>query len=94
MYSWQRSKGISKETVCPKCHKSYKDDEYDFEEDECLFCLFPETSPLLPTEKNEFQENETGERRLLDELDYIPEVQSEASKRSYTKYKQGRKRKA
>lgn len=91
MGNWRRAKGLIKATnQCPRCHGEYSDDEYSIEDDECLFCLFPETSGRRPVPMNHtygVPKNETDERKLLDDLEYVPEKQSKASKKAYNNYK-------
>ncbi len=84
--SWKRMKGMIKSVNrCPKCRGLLPDEDYDFDEDMCLNCLFPQSAKHMITPINKdfgFDRNITSERELLDNLEYIPEVQSEAAKRS------------
>jgi hypothetical protein len=81
-------KGIGNDLFeCPKCHAERTSEEYDTVEDCCLFCLFPETSDRRPAEFNELGLNETQERVLLDNLDYIPTKQSETAEKSLKAFK-------
>jgi hypothetical protein len=89
--SWKRMKGLEKATnQCPRCHGEFTDDEYDSEEDLCLFCLFPETSgaaaPLINYDYG-FPRNITPERYVLDNLDRIDEKQSKRAQKEREAYK-------
>ena len=86
---WKRMKGMVKATNrCPKCRGEYPDEEYDNENDLCLWCLFPQAQKSLSAELDDTGRNETYERKMLDELDYIPEKQSAAAKKSYKAFKE------
>lgn len=69
-------KGIEKSVnQCPKCNGEFSDSEYDTEQDICLYCLFPEAGKHQPTEfeyKSGYAKNNPQERKVLDELEYIP----------------------
>ena len=88
-YSWKRNKGIINENNCPKCHGCYPDDEYEFDDDLCTWCLFPEALKKAPSEKDKVTGiNVTQERLLLDNLDEVVEKQSKAAKKKMDSYKQ------
>jgi hypothetical protein len=75
---------------CPHCHGEFPDDEYDQEEDSCLYCLFPESSKTTPPIINHeygFPRNITPERHLLDNLENTPEKQSEQASIARDEYK-------
>jgi len=88
-YNWMRSKGMAKVTRCPKCHGEFPDDEYDFEEDLCTWCVFPEVLRKAPAEKDKTSgANITQERLLLDNLDEVVEKQSKAAKKKMDGFKE------
>lgn len=85
---WRRMKGMGNDRFeCPSCHVTVPEDEFSLEDDLCLLCLFPETSDKRPVERNEDGLNETSERKILDNLDYIPEKQSESSQKAFKSFK-------
>ena len=70
--SWRRAKGLA-DNSCPKCKGRYKDEEFDFDEDMCYFCLFPNASQSRPAEYSHLSgvnTNRTAEGQLLDEIEY------------------------
>ena len=87
MPQWKRSKGLG--NVCPKCNGTYSDEEFDFDEDLCLGCLFPESGirqPAMFTYDLGDPTNTTPEAELLKDIEYRPTVQSEASKKAKREY--------
>ena len=47
-------KGIVKATnQCPRCQRELPDDEYDHDEDLCIFCLFPEVSACQAVKRDD-----------------------------------------
>lgn len=92
MARWQLMKGIIPPTChCDVCNTEYPVEEFDLEEDQCLYCLFPETAKSLPVpfvREDGVPRNVTNQRLLLDELEYIPEVQSEAARKSFNRFKE------
>lgn len=88
MSNWRRAKGLIKAIYqCPQCHAEYPEDEYDLQEDICLYCEFPETSGARPADRNEYGDNYTKERNLLDNLDDIEEKQSKQADFKRNEYK-------
>ena len=84
---WRRMKGLIKAVnQCSKCHGEFPDEDYDLGEDLCLWCLYPEAAKGKPVELNEMGQNETKTRQMLDNLDYIPEKQSESAMKAYSDY--------
>ena len=76
--------------VCSKCHGHFPSGEFDAEEDVCLNCLFPQAAKHAITPINEdygFKRNVTAERELLDNLEDIPEIQSESAQKSLKEFK-------
>ena len=75
---------------CPKCRGLFPDEDYDFEEDMCLNCLFPQAASHAITPINKdfgFDRNITAERELLDNLDRTPEKQSKQAQDKQAAYK-------
>ena len=72
---------------CSKCGCEYTDDDFDFTEDMCLYCVFPEAARLRPAailRDYGYPRNVTPMRELLDNLDRTPEKQSkEATRRLF-----------
>lgn len=74
-----RMKGITTNETCPKCHGTFSSDDYDYESDLCLYCLFPEVGRSKPAEMDYSEgvaKNRTKEGQQLDDLDFTPEKQS------------------
>ena len=69
---WQRNRAMIG-FQCSKCHKEVHWDEWDEKEDMCLFCEFPETSPIRPAEMS----NITGVPKNQTELGHVLEVLSD-----------------
>lgn len=94
MMSWRYAKGLVNEFhYCERCSGDYPVDEFDFEEDCCLFCLFPEVSKSMPVpivKDDGIARNITNTRTLLDNLDYIPEKQSEKAVKNHSLFKEGK----
>ena len=90
MSNWRNAKNYKhKPNKCPKCHADYPDDEYSFDDDHCLYCLFPEASRSMPapiSHDKGYAQNVTDERELLDNLDNTPEKQSKQANDSYKEY--------
>lgn len=85
---WRRMKGMGNDMFeCPGCHATRLEEEYSLEDDLCLLCLFPEASDRRPADINTDGVNETNERKILDNLDYIPEKQSESSQEAFKSFK-------
>jgi hypothetical protein len=92
---WMMQKGIKCEEVCPQCHGTFSSDDYDYEEDMCIYCLFPETPKSKPVELDySYGEprNSTKEAQLLDQIDYIPEKQSKQAQKSKLVYDYSKKK--
>ena len=75
-----RAKGLAKnKRHCPKCHRWVDENEYDDENDICLFCEFPETSATKPAEMS-YDYGDPKNKPLIDQMiekaDYLPEKQS------------------
>ena len=89
--SWKRMKGMIKAVnKCPKCNGEYPDVEYDFEEDLCHFCLYPEAQKGMATEFSHREgdpKNKTEDGRRLEDLPYLKEKQSKQAEESYNKRK-------
>ncbi len=82
--------GVGDKFSCYKCGGSYTKDEFEVDEDLCSYCLFPEAITGKPAQISYSEgvpKNVTNHRKMLDELDYIPEKQSEQAKKAYKKYK-------
>lgn len=83
---------------CPKCNGLYADDSYDFDEDLCMKCLFPQVSDSLPVmydTKYGDKRNTTSHAEILVDLEYRPTKQSKASikaKRDFDWRNYGKKR--
>lgn len=87
--SWKRMKGIRGANSCPKCHRHVHDDEYDFDEDQCLFCGFEGVSASMPVKYDKKYgdlKNTTSESEVLEDIEYTPEKQSKASIKSRREY--------
>lgn len=85
--NWKGQKGMG--NLCPKCRCYYEDEEYDFQEDLCITCLFPQSSVKLPVMFDYSygdRKNITGETELLDDLEYRPTTQSDAAKKAKREY--------
>lgn len=84
-------KGLLKAVnTCPKCHSTYPDDEYDLEDDMCLYCKFPETSDKRPAEFNKdlgFNRNTTSHGELIENFEQMPEKQSRQAEKARNEYK-------
>lgn len=86
--SWRRAKGLLRDVNrCPVCHGMFNDDEFSFDDDLCLYCLFPQAGKSRPADINELGQNYTKERYLLDNLDNINEKQSEKAEKKRITYK-------
>ena len=87
MSNWRMSKGLVKSLIkCDKCHGHFPKEEFCENEDICLYCAFPETNAgfYAPfNHDNGFPRNETRERYILDNLDNIPEKQSEQAQKKH-----------
>ena len=63
---------------CNNCGRNFGLEEFDYEEDSCLYCLYPETRPTMLVLINHdygYGRNTTDERELLDNLESIPTKQ-------------------
>lgn len=80
MYNWKRWKGISKgKEYCWKCGKYVDETEFDYDNDICLYCEFPETSPIKPAEYDYsygYRKNVTTMEKFLEEYEDLPEKSS------------------
>jgi len=84
---WKRSKGLV--NVCSKCNGSFADEEFDFEEDMCMKCLFPQSSVSMPVMYDKSygdKRNTTIEADILKDLRYRPTKQSKASIKAKREY--------
>lgn len=84
---WKRSKGMA--NVCYKCDGLFDDDSFDFEEDMCMKCLFPQCGDSLPVAYDQSygdKRNTTEHAQVLDGLEYTPTKQSDASKKAKRDY--------
>lgn len=89
MSRWKRMKGIKGPLVCPKCSRNYFEDEYDEFEDLCVYCLYEGVTPYKPAEIDHSHgnpRNVTDTRKMLDNLDYIPEKQGKAARESLKRH--------
>ena len=71
--------GMTEEAVCPKCHGTFSGDDYDWDEDMCIYCLYPEIAKSRPAEFDYSEgvpKNRTKEGQQLDNLDFTQEKQS------------------
>ncbi|WP_298752976.1 hypothetical protein [uncultured Arcobacter sp.] len=71
---WQKQRR-RREFKCPKCHGTYKWEEYDEEEDMCLFCEFPDAQRHREAEVNYVEGlpvNQTDEGYVMSNLEDIP----------------------
>ena len=83
-------KGIRQENKCPECGAIFKDEEYDFEDDMCLYCKYPETMKhkSVPYDYTTgVARNRTIEGQVLDNIERIPNKQSIQSEIRRSKYK-------
>jgi len=81
---------LPEDGTCSKCGLTFSPDEFNYDEDLCNSCLFPEMARSLPIELSYAEgegKNVTTDRKLLDNLDYTPERQSEKAEKSLNKYK-------
>lgn len=77
---WKRNRGMS--NVCYKCNGSFSDEDFDFEEDSCEKCLFPQMADSQPAQydiKYGDKRNTTSHAEILKDLQYRPTKQSKAS---------------
>ena len=86
---WKVMKGVKSQ--CPKCHGVFGSDEFDFDEEICLYCLFPESMKHKKAELSyEFGDpvNKTIASVNLEHLSEIPEKMSKAAARNHKAYKE------
>lgn len=82
---WKRMMGMTETAVCPRCHGTFEGDDYDWDEDLCVYCLFPEAAKSRPIEVDYSEgvaKNRTKEGQLLDNLEFTPEKQSKQAIKS------------
>lgn len=90
--SWKRMKGIIEEIVCPKCHGTFSGDDYDWDEDMCLHCLFPQAAKSRPVpidHSHGYNRNVTKEGQQLNNLEYTKEKQSKQAEKAKLEYDYG-----
>jgi len=71
---WQKMRR-RREFKCPKCKGTYTYDEYDEDDDMCMYCLFPEAQRTANVPINHsygFNKNETEEGYVMNNLENIP----------------------
>lgn len=86
---WQRLKGIRIDETCPRCHGTFDSDDYDYEEDMCIYCLFPEAQKSMAVEMDYSEgrpKNRTFEGQLIDNIQFTPEKQSKQAEESKLNY--------
>ena len=82
MKKWKKMLSIRENIRCPKCHSESISDNYDYEQDLCYSCLYPEMSKSRPAPfeySTGNAKNRTEEGQLLDNLPYLKEKQSKAA---------------
>lgn len=92
---WKRMMGMTEEAVCPKCHGTFSGDDYDWDEDMCLHCLYPETAKTQPVPIDHSygdKRNRTKAGQVLDDLQFIPEKQSKQATKSKLEHDYGVKK--
>lgn len=71
--------------LCPKCKRYFDDEEFEFDEDLCTECLFPQSSASMPVMYDYSygdKKNITAHGDILDDLEYRPTKQSDAAKKA------------
>jgi hypothetical protein len=79
MYRWKGQKGMG--NLCSKCNAKFSDEEFDFEEDKCTYCVFPEITQSRPAEIDYslgYPRNQTEMGYVMENLERIPEELSKA----------------
>lgn len=81
-YRWRKfiktTKNEGKE-CCWKCGKFVDSSEFDYDEDMCMYCLFPETSATKPAEMDYsygYPKNKTYISKLLEEYESLPDKET------------------
>lgn len=93
MYKWKVQKGVH--SLCPRCHGSFPRDEYDYDEDLCYYCLYPETTKARPADIGHYEgdaKNTTVERVILDTLERTPIKLSKRDERRKLEFDYSKKR--